>query len=111
MTDRADELAELVLGSAWLCAVLDAVDTIALPDAWVGAGAVRDLVWDERFGHGFDPVAIKDVDVAFFDAVDLTHVRETTAEDSLRRALRAIEWDVKDQARVHLWFEERFGVP
>src|SRR2546423_3220986 len=111
MTNRADELAELLLGCAWLCDVLDAVDALALPDAWVGAGAVRDLVWDERFGAGCDPSAIKDVDGAFFDAVDVTHERETSAEDALCRALPGIEWDVKNQARVHMWFEERFGVP
>jgi uncharacterized protein len=108
--ERADELAEIVLGSLWLCEVLDAVDHLALADAWVGAGAVRDLGWDIRFGAGFDAATIKDVDVAFFDAADLTHERETRAEDALRRAL-PLEWDVKNQARVHLWYEERFGTP
>jgi hypothetical protein len=111
MTDRADELAELLLGCAWLRDVLDAVDELVLPDAWVGAGAVRDLVWDERFGAGFDPAAIKDVDVAFFDAADLTLARETAAEHTLARAMPSLDWDVKNQARVHLWYEERFGMP
>jgi len=31
-------------------------------------GVLRDLVWDTRFGKGFDPENVKDVDVAFFDA-------------------------------------------
>jgi hypothetical protein len=109
--NRADELVEIVLASPWHCAVLDAVDDLALPDWFVGAGAVRDLVWDVRFGRGFAPEHIEDVDVVFFDAVDLTHERETRAEGTLAAAMPAVTWDVTNQARVHLWFEERFGAP
>ncbi len=63
------------------------------------------LVWKTA-----TPAAVKDVDVAFFDTADLTHDHELAAEDTLQRVLPEIEWDVKNQARVHLWFEGRFGV-
>ncbi|WP_158554085.1 hypothetical protein [Micromonospora deserti] len=32
-----------------------------MPDAWVGAGILRDLVWGQRYGNGFDPSAVHDV--------------------------------------------------
>nr|WP_243420481.1 nucleotidyltransferase family protein [Micromonospora globispora] len=64
---QATELAELIASSAWFLNVLTAVRDAGLPDAWVGAGALRDLVWGQRYGGGFDPQDVRDVDVAFFD--------------------------------------------
>jgi hypothetical protein len=108
--DRARELTEIVLASPWHCAVLDTVDALVLPDWWIGAGVVRDFVWDERFGHGFAPGNVDDVDVVFFDSADLAHERETRAEDNLRATRPELTWDVTNQARVHLWYEDRFGI-
>ena len=50
-----EELAALIRSSDWLMRVLTAVRDEHLPDAWVGAGVLRDLVWGERFGDGFRP--------------------------------------------------------
>jgi uncharacterized protein len=109
--ERVDELRAILRGSDWICRVLAIVAALDLPDCWVGAGAVRDLVWDVRFGDGFDPAAIVDVDVVFFDPDDLTAECEQRIEDGLRAKEPAVKWDVKNQARVHLWFEDRFGCP
>ena len=38
--------------SRWHCTVLDAIAASGAPDAWLAAGAVRDLVWDEQSGAG-----------------------------------------------------------
>jgi uncharacterized protein len=109
--NRRRELEALVLGSDWLMGVLQRVAALDLPDCWVGAGAVRDLVWDLRFGHGFDPANIADVDVVFFDPDDLTAAGEHDIERRLHEQDPSVEWDVKNQARVHVWFEAKFGHP
>jgi hypothetical protein len=109
--ERADELRELVLGSEWLMARLRLVAALDLPDCWIGAGAVRDYVWDTRFGPGFEPANIEDVDVVFFDPSDLTAEHEHAMERELHKRDSSVDWDVKNQARVHLWFEARFGHP
>jgi hypothetical protein len=106
---REDELTELVLGSEWMRHVLHIVAALDLPDCWIGAGAVRDLVWDTRFGEGFDPARVEDVDVVFFDRDDLSAEREHAIERGLHEQEPSVEWDVKNQARVHLWYEARFG--
>ena len=106
---RGDELIELVLGSDWLRHVLEVVATLDLPDCWIGAGAVRDLVWDTRFGDGFDPARVEDVDVVFFDLDDLGAEHEHEIERELHEQEPTLDWDVKNQARVHLWYEARFG--
>ena len=109
--ERAEELTELVLGSPWLMNLLRIVDALDLPDCWIGAGAVRDLVWDIRFGNGFDPARIEDVDVVFFDPDDLTAEHEHDIEWHVSEQEPSLDWDVKNQARVHLWYEARFGQP
>jgi uncharacterized protein len=109
--ERADELVGLVLGTEWLRNLLGLVALLELPDCWIGAGAVRDLVWDTRFGNGFDPARIEDVDVVFFDPDDLSAIYEEEIERKLSREEPSVKWDVKNQARVHVWFESKFGRP
>ena len=44
---QAARLERLVRASEWFMAVLQAARSCGAPDCWVGAGAVRDLVWDQ----------------------------------------------------------------
>ncbi len=107
--DLAETLRRLLLASPWHCRALDAVAACPAADAWIAAGAIRDLVWDERFGHGFDPARVKDVDVVFFDPTDLRPEHDTGVESALRRIAPEFEWEAKNQAAVHLWYPGRFG--
>ncbi|WP_435204082.1 hypothetical protein [Micromonospora sp. bgisy143] len=34
---------------------------------WIGAGTMRDLVWSERYGCGFDPSLVRNLNVIFLD--------------------------------------------
>jgi len=106
--DRSAELADLVLGCAWFAGVLVAVRDADLPDAWVGAGVLRDLVWGERFGSGFRPAEVRDVDVAFFDPDDLSRQRDRVATDLLLVRRPEIAWEATNQAAVHMWYHETF---
>jgi hypothetical protein len=102
------ELERLVLGSAWLANVLAAVRDSGLPEAMVGAGVLRDLVWGELHG-GFDPDGVNDVDVAYFDPADLRPERDVEADERLRQLRPAVPWQAKNQAAVHTWYARRFG--
>jgi uncharacterized protein len=55
-----------------MMSVLRAARVCAPSDWWVGGGVVRDLVWDRLHGD-FDPARVKDVDLAFYDPLDLSH--------------------------------------
>jgi hypothetical protein len=80
------------------------------PDWVVGAGVIRNLVWDEL--HGYDNrTPAKDVDVAFFDEADLTRHRDRVLEAELGAGLPGVPWEVTNQAGVHLWYEAKFGHP
>ncbi|NJC72514.1 nucleotidyltransferase family protein [Planosporangium thailandense] len=89
--------------------VLETVRAVDLPDAWVGAGAVRDVVWGRLYGPGFDPGDVNDVDVVFFDPDDLSRERDERATRMLGDAWPDAPWQARNQAAVHTWYHHRFG--
>jgi hypothetical protein len=89
--------------------VLATVRASGLPDAWVGAGAVRDLVWGECYGAGFVPDDVRDVDVVFYDPHDLSRARDDLATRGLERAAPGVPWEARNQAAVHTWYPAKFG--
>jgi len=103
-------LAESLAAEPWMERALDAVAASGLPCAWIGAGVIRDLVWGQFHG-GFDPATVKDVDVAYFDASDLTLERDLAALDVLRRIAPDLPWEATNQAGVHIWYHHYFGGP
>ena len=84
---------------AWLAAA-----NFCCPPEWaIGAGALRNLVWDHLTGLHNPPT---DVDVVFFGDAN-----EADVEECLRARLPHVPWQAKDQALVHTWYEDVFGHP
>ena len=111
MSEDRELLRRLILASPWFVRVLESVRASGLPDAWVGAGVLRDLVWDGR-ERSFDPAAVRDVDVPYFDPSNLDRARDDEADALLRRLAPGIPWEAKNQAAVHLWYAAKFdGTP
>jgi uncharacterized protein len=107
MQDR-DRLIALAQATPWFMQALVQVRALRLRTWCVGAGAVRNLVWDALHGHQA-PSALADVDVAWFDAGDLAPERDAALQGRLCAAAPEIPWEVTNQAAVHLWFEQHFG--
>ena len=103
-------LDDAVAGSPLLGHLLDGLPALGLPDAWLVAGVVAQTVWNRTTGrperHG-----ISDVDIAFFDPDRLDADAERAAEARASRMFEdlGLRFDIKNQARVHLWYPARFG--
>nr|WP_315398036.1 nucleotidyltransferase family protein [uncultured Duganella sp.] len=106
--DMEERLRELARASGWLAPALRAVRGLELASWCIGAGAVRNLVWDALHGYA-TPSHLADVDVAYFDAHDTSVARDREFERRLREAMPAVRWEVTNQASVHHWFEQYFG--
>ena len=89
---------------------LRTVQTLQLTSWCIGAGAVRNLVWDDLSGKG-EPSVLTDVDVAYFDAADMASERDQQLQRTLTALRREVPWEVTNQAGVHLWFADYFGHP
>lgn len=103
LTLRTDQdVIGLIGGTPHLMACLHAIAGLVLPDCWIGAGAIRNLVWDTL--HGFAPGLgdQTDVDVVFFDPGDLSADPEVALEKRLRTQIPGVDWQVRNQARMHL---------
>ncbi|MDR2154191.1 MAG: nucleotidyltransferase family protein [Burkholderiaceae bacterium] len=87
---------------------LRAVRELDLPCWCIGAGAVRNLVWD-ALHHHTPPSALPDVDVAYFDAVSISADRDSAMQARLGVFGPGVPWEVTNQAGVHLWYESHFG--
>ncbi len=88
----------LIKNDPWRMKVIKAVSSLNLPDWFIGAGFVRNPVWDAL--HNFDKqTPITDIDVAYFDPNDLDEKTEIRYQDILSKKLDA-DWSVTNQARM-----------
>ena len=109
MTD-AERLAVMLRASLRVMAVLECARDLGLPDPLLFSGAVYQTAWNALTGRDPDH-GIKDYDLGLHDP-------DTSweAEDVwIRRVAAALPppldaaVEVRNQARVHLWFNQRFG--
>lgn len=110
--DLESRLVDIVRADSGLMHVLTTVRSLGLPDWRIFSGAVYQSVWNavtnRPAGYG-----IKDYDIGYFDpdvswdAEDVFIKRAAAAFDEPFRS----QVEVRNQARVHLWFEGKFGEP
>lgn len=79
--------------------ILKTLQSLAIPDAWIAAGFVRNLVWDRLHGYKHNTI-LHDVDVIYF-AKDGTESQQKLLEKSLTQRLPTANWQVKNQALMH----------
>ncbi len=80
--------------------LLGAVERLGLPDCWIGAGFVRDAVWDDLHRRAPSPPT-GDVDVVWFDRAEPSPTRDRALEAALAAGDPGVRWSVKNQARMH----------
>lgn len=82
--------------------MMDALRTAAslqLPDWWIGAGFVRNKVWDVLHGYKMR-TPFNDIDVIYFDPVHLEEQDEKRIEKKLIKLRPDLPWSVKNQVRM-----------
>jgi len=95
-------VARIIAEDATAMEQLRAARALALPDWCIAAGFVRNRVWDHL--HGIVPARLPaDIDVIYYDAGDLSKEREAGYEAALDRLMPGLPWQVRNQARMHVW--------
>lgn len=93
--------------------ILELAPLLGVSDWWLTAGALFQTVWNVLEGK-HPQAGIRDYDLFYF------YFDEDTSYDAENAViLRAcelfqdlgVEVEVRNEARVHLWYEEHFGVP
>jgi hypothetical protein len=110
-TEFAERLTGIVRAAPSLMHVLRTVQRLDLPDPLVMSGAVYQRVLNHLTARPPD-YGIRDYDLGYFDASDISYEAEDIV---IRRVAAAFDEpfrstvEVRNQARVHLWFEAHFG--
>lgn len=90
---------------------LETLARSGLPDAWIVSGAIYGNIWNALTGRPWDH-GVKDYDIFYFDKTDLSYEAEDAVIQTWTPAFPAqppVEF--RNQARVHLWYEDHFGSP
>lgn len=102
-------LCEALRRNRLLWEALQRMRSLGLPDWYIGAGCISQTVWN--LAHGRAPCdGIRDYDIVYFD-VDRTPAAEAAVAARVGALLSDLDIaiDVKNQARVHHWYRDRFG--
>ncbi|MFF2650207.1 nucleotidyltransferase family protein [Streptomyces sp. NPDC058045] len=111
LDQQLDSLRAVLSRNDVLVEVLTRTAKLDLPGWYVTAGCLFQTVWnvvtDKPPTRG-----IKDYDVFYFDAGDLSWEAEDTVIQAGREAFAGLpaEVEIHNEARVHLWYEDKFGV-
>jgi uncharacterized protein len=88
------EILKLIAQDPWRMHALHIASTLNLPDWWIGAGFVRNCVWDALHGYS-TPTPLNDIDLIYFAA----DIPSEKIESDLN--VMASLWEVTNQATVH----------
>lgn len=94
-----DDIAKLISADQWMMNVLHAAEKLGLPDWWIGAGFLRNKVWDAIAGK--QPQQSRDVDLVYFNTTDATRESDHAYDAKMKRDYPFAEWEIRNQARMH----------
>lgn len=88
--------------------VLVRLQDTSLENYYIGAGAINQTVFNYYHDYPLD-YGIKDFDIVYFDS-NLSYEAEDKVIQEVKNGLgdMGIEFDIKNEARVHLWYNEKY---
>jgi len=84
--------------------------SLGLKDYYIGAGCLAQTIWNYLSGFPLNH-GIQDVDFVYYNDKDVSFDDEDKVVNKVHKLYKdiPIKIDVKNQARVHLWYEKHFG--
>jgi hypothetical protein len=107
---RELEFRRIIEADPAIAALLAAMRTFEAPDLWLVSGALFQTVWNvlesKPRGHG-----IRDYDLFYFDPDTSDGAEDRWIKRAANHfAFADREVQLRNQARVHLWYPKKFGV-
>jgi len=93
------ELSTIIEQDEWMISVLRAAEELGLNDWWIGAGFLRNKVWDYIEGNDSKPT--RDVDLVYFNSEDVTPETDWAYDKKMKLEHSYAEWEIRNQARMH----------
>ncbi|MFF4550400.1 nucleotidyltransferase family protein [Streptomyces sp. NPDC001435] len=112
LVEQLDGLRSVLSQNEVLTDVMTRAATMELPGWYVTAGCLFQTVWNVVTDR--PPTSgIKDYDIFYFDGTDLSWEAEDAAIKTGQEVFAGLpaKVEIRNEARVHLWYEQKFGVP
>ena len=93
------DITRLLEKDRWRMDVLEAAAELDLPDWWIGAGFLRNAIWDAM--EGVDSPPTRDVDLVYFNKDDIQPETDWAYDKKMRTDFPFAEWEIRNQARMH----------
>ncbi len=100
MIRDAVSLRRFLAETAAVAEPLKVLAELCLPDAWIGAGLLRNAVWDALSGLAQGSNSPGDIDVVWFDAARPDAALDAAIEARLVALRPELPWSVRNQARM-----------
>lgn len=96
-----DKIVELINQDTLRLKALECVALLDLPQGYIAAGFVRNLVWD-ALHHKREATPLNDIDVIYFDTTETDGDAYLIYEAKLKHMMPDVNWQVRNQAIMHL---------
>lgn len=107
----SDEFIAIALRNPVNSAIAAELFRSGLPDAWIVAGCLSQTVWNVLTDRAID-YGISDYDIFYFDPDTSWQAEDAVIRDvQARLAHLGVTVEVRNQARVHLWYPDKHGLP
>lgn len=96
----------IIKSDEWMMNVLRTAAKLQLKDWYIGAGFVRNKIWDVI--HDIQTrTPLNDVDLVYFDQECTQDAEDKAFEKQLHNIMPDVPWSVKNQAVIHLRFNQK----
>ena len=109
LLEQIQILENILLKNETLKKVLMVLSESGLENYYIAAGAINQTVFNYYHNYPLD-YGIKDFDIVYFDS-DTSYEKEDSIIQYLKNLLKdiPIEYDIKNEARVPIWYPEKYG--
>ena len=107
---QIDIFCRIIMKNKILNELFTRAPSLGLKDYYIGAGCLAQTIWNYLSGFPLNQ-GIQDIDFVYFNDKDVSFEEEDDVVNKVHKLYKdiPIKIDVKNQARVHLWYEKHFG--
>ena len=100
MTEK--DILDLIKIDKWMMDILRVAEKLNLPDWIIGAGFIRNKVWDYLHGYDKSRVDTADIDLVYYDINGNDQKADKELSEKLKKET-GIDWEVVNQTYAHEW--------
>jgi hypothetical protein len=100
MSEAALLLSQLVKRDSHRMQVLECLHQLNLPEGYIAAGFVRNMVWD-HLHNKTNATPLNDIDIIYFDPDELNSEQFKSYQTTLKTMMPTVNWQVRNQALMH----------